>query len=113
MRTIALKVLSAFVVGGEVQTPGAIVEVSEEEAKDLLRRRGKVELATADDAPKAPEAPPPDKGDEAPPAEEDPSLDKLNRAALAAKAQELGLEVADGDTKAQLKAKILEASTKG
>lgn len=48
--SIALKVTSAFLVGGEVATPGEIVEVTVSEAKDLLQR-GKAVLAVAEDAP--------------------------------------------------------------
>ena len=56
--SIALKVTSAFLVGGEVATPGEIVEVTVSEAKDLLQR-GKAVLAVAEDAPKVERQPGP------------------------------------------------------
>lgn len=48
-KTITIKVASAFVVRGEIAMPGSLVEVSIEDAKDLLHR-GKAELATEADA---------------------------------------------------------------
>ena len=45
---IYLKVTSAVVIGGEIQKAGAIVEVDERVAKDLLQR-GKAEPASSDD----------------------------------------------------------------
>jgi hypothetical protein len=52
LETVILKVTSAIVVGGEVMRAGDLVEVTRSEAKDLLHR-GKAELATEADAPKA------------------------------------------------------------
>lgn len=62
---IALVALSGFAIEGRVHSRGAVVEVSEEDARDLLRR-GKARVATADDAPGISQAPSP----EAPKAEE-------------------------------------------
>ena len=47
---VAVKVTSAFMVGGEIARPGEIVEVTNSEAKDLLHR-GMAVLATAEDEP--------------------------------------------------------------
>lgn len=52
MEMVAIKVTSAFMVGGEIARPGEIVEVTNAEAKDLLHR-GMAVLATADDEPAA------------------------------------------------------------
>lgn len=43
-KTVALKVTSAFMVGGKVAKAGEVVEVRESDAKDLLHR-GKAVLA--------------------------------------------------------------------
>lgn len=48
-KNITIKVTSAFVVRGEIAMPGTLVEVSIDDAKDLLHR-GKAELATEADA---------------------------------------------------------------
>lgn len=48
--SVYLKVSSAFLIGGEIARKGEIVEVSNNEAKDLLSR-GKATLATSKDAP--------------------------------------------------------------
>lgn len=53
IKSVFLKVSSAFLVGGTIAKAGEIVEVSESEAKDLLQR-GKATLTTAADAPKQP-----------------------------------------------------------
>lgn len=45
---ITLKLTAAIIIGGVLCRPGALVEVTESEAKDLLRR-GKAEVATAAD----------------------------------------------------------------
>lgn len=50
MEMVAVKVTSAFMVGGEIARPGEIVEVTNSEAKDLLHR-GMAVLATAEDEP--------------------------------------------------------------
>lgn len=48
MNTVTLKLTAAIVVAGQVLRPGSLVEVTESEAKDLLRR-GKAVVATAAD----------------------------------------------------------------
>lgn len=48
----SLKITSAVVVDGEIRKAGTIVEVSEQAAKDLLRR-GKAEPAADQPAPQA------------------------------------------------------------
>lgn len=50
IKTVFLKVYSAFLVGGQLAKAGEIVEVSSAEAKDLLAR-GKATVATVADAP--------------------------------------------------------------
>ena len=50
MEMVAVKVTSAFMVGGEIARPGEIVEVTNSEAKDLLHR-GMAVLATEEDEP--------------------------------------------------------------
>lgn len=105
---VTLLVTSAFAHEGRIVTKGSVVEVPKELAEDLLRR-GKAELATADDAPPKVEAKPEQGPEPEAPKEEPFDLEKATRAALLIKALELGLEIADSDTKAQLKAKITEA----
>lgn len=48
MNTVVLKLVSAIVIAGRVLRPGALVEVTQSEARDL-RIRGKAELATVAD----------------------------------------------------------------
>lgn len=48
--TIIMKLTAAVVLGGKVQVPGALVEVSVDEARNLARR-GKAVPATASDHP--------------------------------------------------------------
>lgn len=49
MRTVSLKVTSAFLVGGKIAKVGQVVEVSEADAKALLHR-GKAVLAVVQPA---------------------------------------------------------------
>lgn len=60
-KTFSLKLTSAIALGGQIRTAGAIVDVDEATAKNLLHR-GKALVATADDGQAEPEAP---AGDEA------------------------------------------------
>lgn len=48
MSQVAIKLTSAIGISGVIYRAGSIIEVSDEAAKDLLRR-GKGELATEDD----------------------------------------------------------------
>ncbi len=48
---VTVVALSGFAVDGIVHTRGAVVELTEEDARDLLRR-GKCRVATIEDAPK-------------------------------------------------------------
>lgn len=57
--TVFLKVTSAFLVGGEIAKKGEIVELTPNEARDLLAR-GKAVPATAGDAPTIKAAPAPE-----------------------------------------------------
>ena len=50
MKTIYLVALSAIAIGGEIAKAGSLIEVSQGEARDLLRRE-RARLATEDDAP--------------------------------------------------------------
>lgn len=54
MKTASVLLTSAIVIGGELIRRGTIVTIGEDAAKDLLRR-GKAEVATAEDEPE-PEA---------------------------------------------------------
>lgn len=78
---VHLKIASAVVIGGDIQAKGAIVEVDEPLAKDLLRR-GKAELATEHDRPAPVEAEAAEVEQEADP---EPVAQKPAKAAKAAK----------------------------
>ena len=45
-KQVKIKITSAIAIGGKIKTPGTIVTVSEDIAKNLLHR-GRAELATA------------------------------------------------------------------
>lgn len=108
---VALRVTSAFAYEGAIVTKGAVVEVPEDLAKDLLRR-GKAELATEDDAKPAKPTEQPATPIAQPPADASPSeLEKLTKAELLEMAKNLGVEVSASDSKAKLIA-TLEAKAK-
>lgn len=62
MKTYTLKITSAVGIDGEIIRPGALVEVSESEAKNLLHR-GKAVVATEADGAPAQDAGDGDQGD--------------------------------------------------
>lgn len=90
MKSFFLVLTSAIAIEGNICRAGALIEVSEREAKNLLAR-GKARLATVDDG--APEH------DEE---SEQDDLSKLNKAALLELAKSEEIEGADSMTKAEL-----------
>lgn len=89
-----LKLTSAIVVDGEVMKSGALVEVTEAEAKNLLSR-GKAELHS-----------------EQPPSDDDIDITKMNKDQLQAIAEQMEIEGSDKMTKAQL-IEAIEAADNG
>jgi hypothetical protein len=111
---VMLRVTSAFLLEGAVVRKGSIVAVAEDEAKDLLRR-GKVELATIEDATVPHSTAHLTAADDGPVEESKPAapgeLDKHTKAELLEMAKELGVDVKASDTKAQVIA-ALESAVK-
>lgn len=87
-KNFILKLTSAIAFGGVISKAGDLVEVSENEAKNLLHR-GKAVLATAEDGVEQPE----DGGED---------LSKLNKDRLLLLAKERGVEIGSGATKPQI-----------
>jgi hypothetical protein len=52
MKMATIKLTAAIAIGGEIVRAGTVIDIGEDAAKDLLRR-GKAEVATADDEPEA------------------------------------------------------------
>lgn len=52
-KTVELQATAAFVMGGEIVRPGAVITVADALARNLLHR-GRAVLATADEAPAEP-----------------------------------------------------------
>lgn len=98
-----LKLTSALVISGAICRAGSLVEVSEAEAKNFLHR-GKAVLATEADGITVAQDDPNDQGEA--------DLAKMNKAQLLEFAQDNGIEVSDGMTKAQLLEAIENASEK-
>lgn len=90
MKSYFLKLTSAVAIDGDIVRAGALIEVSEAEAKNLLHR-GKAVLATAEDGVEQHE----DEND-------GEDLSKWNKTALLEYAKAQGVEVSDGMTKAQI-----------
>jgi hypothetical protein len=95
MKQVAIKLTSAIGIGGILYRAGSVIEVSDEAAKDLLRR-GKGELATAADEEEYEEG-----GDDF------PDLSKMSKAKLLEIAASGGLtDITDANTKAEIIAAI-------
>ena len=94
MKTYKLKLTSAIVIAGSIARAGTEVEIDEPTAKDLLHR-GRAELVFA----------------QVPPPSEALDLTKANKKTLLQIAGNLGLEIPEKATNAQLIALIEAAGT--